>query len=272
MRYAKILVVILLSMPFVTMAQHFEGGIFLGTSTYFGDLDTDNFHTEGTHFGYGLVGRYNMSDFVSIRASIMGGTLSADDANNDRAFENSRNLSFRSSIAEFAVIPEFNILGYNPYDRLLSPYVGLGIAVFRFNPQAEFEGQTYDLQPLRTEGQGLAGNPAPYSLTEIAIPVVGGVKFSLSESWNVTYEIGYRFTFTDYIDDVSTNYENPQVLTENFGQASAQLANRSGADVVSGQYRGNANERDRYVYTGFTFTYNFLNGFGGRGYGCPNNF
>ena len=34
----------------------------------------------------------------------------------------------------------------------------------------------------------------------------GGVKFALSDSWNIAAEAGVRRTFTDYIDDASTVY------------------------------------------------------------------
>ncbi len=278
MKYIKILFFIAL-LPFTSSAQYLEGGVFLGTSSYYGDLDPDNLNTEGLNFGYGIVAKYNLNDYVAIRASLLGGQLTGDDALNDDERIRDRNLDFRSPIAEFAIIPEFNILGYNPYDRIFSPYVFAGIAFFRFNPQTDYEGQTYQLQPLRTEGQGLPNRPTPYSLTEFAIPLGAGVKFSLTESWNVSFEMAYRFTFTDYIDDVSSTYVDRDELIAAYGETSANLANRTSelypnVDPVNaaGTSRGNATQNDRYLFTGFTMTYNFLNGFGSRGYGCPNNF
>jgi hypothetical protein len=281
LKYAKIAFLALL-FPLSMSAQHLEGGFFLGTSTYYGDLDDETIHTKETHLGYGLVARYNINDFVSIRGSILGGELSADDANNDKRPEiAARNLSFRTSIAEFSIIPEFNILGYNPYDRIISPYVFAGLSVFRFNPEAQLDNVWHQLQPLGTEGQGLPGNPSRYSLTEFAIPMGLGVKFAATEYWNISWEVALRYTFTDYIDDVSGTYEDRDVLIAAYGnETTANLANReaellgANAEPVNraGSARGNPSSNDLYVFTGFTFSYNFFDGFGGKKYGCPTNF
>ena len=281
LKYAKIAFLALL-FPLSMSAQHLEGGFFLGTSTYYGDLDDETIHTKETHLGYGLVARYNINDFVSIRGSILGGELSADDANNDKRPEvAARNLSFRTSIAEFSIIPEFNILGYNPYDRIISPYVFAGLSVFRFNPEAQLDNVWHQLQPLGTEGQGLPGNPSRYSLTEFAIPMGLGVKFAATEYWNISWEVALRYTFTDYIDDVSGTYEDRDVLIAAYGnETTANLANReaellgANAEPVNrgGLGRGNPSSNDLYVFTGFTFSYNFFDGFGGKKYGCPTNF
>lgn len=279
LKYAKVAFLVLL-LPLSMSAQHLEAGFFLGTSTYFGDLDDESLHTEETHLSYGVVARYNINDYVAIRASILGGELSANDANNTKRPEiAARNLSFRTSIAEFAVVPEFNILGYNPYDRIISPYVFAGLAVFRFNPEAQLDNDWYSLQPLGTEGQGLPGNPTRYSLTEFAIPMGLGVKFAATEYWNISWEIAFRYTFTDYIDDVSGTYEDRDVLIATYGnEDAANLANRqaelTGGEPVNipGASRGNASSSDMFVFTGITFSYNFFDGFGGKKYGCPTNF
>ncbi|MGB0864295.1 MAG: DUF6089 family protein [Saprospiraceae bacterium] len=265
--------------PFSLSAQHLEGGIFLGSSTYYGDLDPGDLHLDGTHFGYGLMLKYNVNDYVSIRGSVLRGQFSGDDARNSDESIQQRNLSFRSSVTEFSVIPEFNILGFNPYDRIFSPYVFGGIAVFRFNPEADLDGQTYKLQPYTTEGQGLPGRPTRYDLTEFAVPFGAGIKLSFTEYWNISFEIGYRVTFTDYIDDVSTTYVDRDELIAWNSEISADLANKTSeltpnSDPVNipGAPRGNPNKNDRYVFTGVSITYNFLDGFGSKRYGCPTNF
>jgi len=280
LKYAKVAFLVLL-FPVSMSAQHLEGGFFLGTSTYYGDLDDETLlHTEEVHLGYGLVARYNINDFVSVRGSILGGELSADDVNNTKRPDvAARNLSFRTSIAEFSIIPEFNILGYNPYDRIISPYVFVGLSVFRFNPEAQLDNDWYALQPLGTEGQGLPGNPSRYSLTEFAIPMGFGVKFAATEYWNISWEVAFRQTFTDYLDDVGGTYEDRDVLIAAYGnEIVANLANRE-AELTGGepvnkpdQARGNPSTNDMYLFTGFTFSYNFFDGFGGKKYGCPTNF
>ena len=125
----------------------------------------------------------------------------------------------------------------------------------------------------------MAGRPGRYSLTEFAVPFGIGVKFAVTEYWNISWEFAYRQTFTDYLDDVSGVYvDRDELITAN-GELAANLANRTGeflgiAEPVNtpGVSRGNPNTNDMYLFTGFTFTYNFFDGFGGRKYGCPTNF
>ncbi len=84
----------------------------------------------------------------------------------------------------------------------------IGIGIFTFNPEARFGGDEWiDLQPLGTEGQWLADPenryPEPYELTQFNIPFGGGLRFRLSRRWDMEVEIGWRKTFTDYLDDVA---------------------------------------------------------------------
>lgn len=79
----------------------------------------------------------------------------------------------------------------------MTPYVGTGLAIFRFNGS---------LRDLGTEGQGFIEGRKPYSLFTITIPMTIGVNMRISKSTQFGYEIGIRKTFTDYIDDVSTSY------------------------------------------------------------------
>ena len=264
--------------PFFLSAQHFEAGINLGISYYEGDLtvSTVGGRLDQINFGGGGFVRYNVNDFVAARASVHYGRLSGEDG----AERSERNLNFSSNILEFALIGEFNILGFQPYnlERVFSPFVFAGVALFNFNPTTVFEGQTVDLQPIGTEGQSLAAFPdrQPYNLTQFAIPFGVGVKYALNDAWNVGLEGGLRLTFTDYIDDVSLTYPGRELLLENGGEIAADLSDRSANGRAAGSNRGNADVNDYYFFGGVTISFNFLdNGLvGSRGKrrnktGCP---
>lgn len=269
------LVAIFALVPFLVSAQYLEGGLFLGTSNYAGDLVDAPLGVEFSEskFAGGLLLRYNINDWVGVRGSFTYGAISGADANSDQDFRIDRNLSFRSDIYEFAIIPEFNILGFNPYDRFYSPYVFVGLGIFQFNPEAQLDGQWYDLQPLGTEGQGLPGYASQYNLTQISIPFGIGFKYAIDDYWTVGVEISNRYTFTDYLDDVSTNYPDLDELRRARGDIAAALSDPSldPEPRVAGQPRGTEN-RDWYGWSGITITYNFADGLGGRGMGCPTNF
>lgn len=161
----KLLVVIALSVfSFGSVfAQKSEIGAFVGTSFYIGDLSHSTIFSE-CGFSCGVLYRYNFTPRWALKANILFAKVHASDAVSNGSYE--RNLSFKSPITELSVQAEVNFLrlynrkGYNCF----SPYVFAGVAVFSFNPQAELNGKTYDLQPLGTEGQGLIEGKKAYSL------------------------------------------------------------------------------------------------------------
>ncbi len=285
----RILTALIFSLPFFVNAQHFDAGVMVGASNYLGDLAPSSFFGSlgDTNFSAGAFGRYNINDWVAVRGQFMYGKISAEDAkSNDGTgeFRENRNLSFRSNIYEFGLIGEVNILGYQPYamSRTFSPYVFGGVAVFKFNPQAYYEGTWYDLQPLGTEGQGMPDGPEKYSLTKLSIPFGGGIKYAINDKWNLGLEIGLRKVFTDYLDDVSTTYADPTALAANNGELALELAWRgdeldSAAEYPNvGSGRGDSTNDDWYVISGITVSYNFFdNGLAGsrgrnrRRSGCP---
>lgn len=66
---------------------------------------------------------------------------------------------------------------------------------------------------LHTEGQGNAGYDKPYSLVTLAIPVGFGMRYRLNQKIDIGFEVGFRFTFTNYLDDVGGTYPEQDVLT-----------------------------------------------------------
>src|SRR5690606_15533698 len=84
------------------------------------------------------------------------------------------------------------------------------------------------LRDLGTEGQGLPQYPDKkmYNLVQIAVPFGGGIRLRLSDNVHISYEIGLRKLFTDYIDDVSTTYADEAILASRRGQRAVGIAFR----------------------------------------------
>lgn len=273
----KITLIVCLIFPLLLSAQYTELGLIAGISNYQGDLSPVSLRTSlgRTHASFGAFGRYNMNNYVSVKLGLTYGRISGSDADNNRA----RNLSFRSDLLDVSVTGEFNILGFQPYalERVFSPYVFAGVGLVHFNPLAQYEGEWVELQPLGTEGQGITGNAAKYNLVQIVIPFGGGLKYAINDTWTLGAELGFRKTFTDHLDDVSGAYVDEDILLANNGELSAALANRTGEAVTAGSLRGNPDNPDWYIFTGFSVSYNFLdNGLVGtrsrsrKGNGCFN--
>ncbi len=182
-----------------------------------------------------------------------------------------RNLSFRSTISEVALIAEFHplfiFIDWSAKDReppSFSPYLLGGIGFFHFNPQALLNGQWVDLQPLHTEAQGWIPGRKEYSLSQTDIPIGMGVRYEVNSFLNIRGECIVRILHTDYLDDISTRFVNPSIFYQHLKGnelANALLLNSRNSNLnphfVShpGGIRGNPNNNDSY------FTFNLKVGF-----------
>lgn len=229
----------------------------------------------------GVQYRYYIGKHHALNLSGSIGWISGDDALTDEPFRNNRNLHFRSVILEAALKYELHIsfkqMG-NLYgvgartarskNRYNDFYLFLGIGGFYYNPKTRYEGEWVELQPLGTEGQGLEGEPDKYSLYQPAIPMGIGYRFGIGRKYRIGLEIGYRKTFTDYLDDVSTDYYNNDRLREIRGDKAADLADPSKGDISSytdgtytydptaaGMQRGNPEDDDAYIFTMISFSW-----------------
>lgn len=251
-------------------AQAWEWGIGLGGTVYDGELSPDHFvgRLELIDPAISAHVRYRMSPFWSVRLQVLKSSFRGDDAYNRSEARRRRNLSVRTALHEVALLGEFSypIFERETHDRYFAVYAFTGIAFFHFNPTTVYLGEIVDLQPLGTEGQGLAIYPdrQPYKLWQWAIPFGGGVQIGLHERLSMYIEMGGRKTFTDYLDDVSTTYVPYDVLLEHRGELSAALANRMGefqgtgpVRLPEGTRRGSPGARDWYLTGALGFVYSF---------------
>ncbi|PSL48992.1 hypothetical protein CLV51_101322 [Chitinophaga niastensis] len=234
-----------------------ELGLSVGAAQYFGDLNTRG-ALNTLKPAVGVYYRKYMNDYVGIRAHGRFMQLGYSDVYNKNEFERRRNLSFNTNLWELALQGDFNFFRFEPgslYQRF-TPYLTGGASIFYFNPYTYLNGQKYYLQPLRTEGQGspLYPDRKPYSLVSYAWLIGGGFKYNISKKMNVGLEALYRFTKTDYLDDVSTTYAGPAAfpaLPNGQPSIAAQLQDRSGAlgtpIGVMGRQRGNSRDKDQYL-------------------------
>ena len=205
-----------------------------GGMNYLGDLNGQS--AFGTpHVGYGLGFRYRLDNRWALRLQLSHGTV----ASGDEDVVALRNLHFQSDISELAALAEFNFapFGTGRSENAWTPYLFGGLAVFHFNPMTQVvdndgHPQWVELQPLHTEGQGSALYPdrKPYLLYQVCMPFGVGLKCRLGRSVSLAAEYGFRKTWTDYLDDVSTTYVEADVLRANLtdGEMALRLADRSG--------------------------------------------
>lgn len=242
-------------------AQYFDVGLSVGASNYSGEFTSNGFKASGYHTAMGIFGRYNYSSRLAFRSMLTLGQLSGSDANSGKAQTLVRNLDFKTHIYELAALAEFNITPFAIRNNQGSAiYLAAGVAGFHFNPKSLFNGRWVDLHPLGTEGQYINGGKS-YSLTQLSIPVGGGVKWALSNRINFNAEVLLRKTFTDHIDDIGGAYpdlealyaENPMAAMMSF--RSPQYLQKS-LDNPVGKQRGNNNVKDYYMTVMLSLSFN----------------
>jgi hypothetical protein len=95
-----------------------------------------------------------------------------------------------------------------------------------------------------------------------------GFKYTIDRSWGVGLELGFRKTFTDYIDDVSTTYFDFSSYPGQYDPIAPILADPSDgsqpSNTVPGAQRGDNREFDSYMFAIFSINYKITSGGGNR--------
>lgn len=201
-----------------------------------------------------------LSNRFSVRFNAIEATVRGSDAYTMDPFRRNRNLSFRSIIHELSGMIDFHVLTVNRFGKRPNKLLAFtGIGFFAFNPQANYKGQWYDLQPLGTEGQGIISGKKKYNKTSWNIPFGIGYNVSISDNQELGFVLTMRKTFTDYIDDVSGKYYDNQKLTEQNGEMSGILADRSlqrdtGIVARPGSGRGDPRNNDNFAFIQISYS------------------
>lgn len=247
---------------FITaISQNLLLNLSIGAANYYGDMQSKRYTFKQAKAAFGIGLSYELSDKLVARAAFTFAKVSGNDKLNPQT--QIRNLNFTSSIAEVEIGAEYFLL--NPYENSITPYIFGGFAAFHFNPYTfDTSGTKFYLQPLSTEGQGFYQNRKPYNLTQFALPFGGGIKLALSENISVGIELGLRKLFTDYLDDVSTTYIDPNLLITNRSPKSFELAFRENELKISNPYplgdiRGGQKYKDWYYFTMITASFRLGN-------------
>lgn len=221
-----------------------------------------------------LAYRYYLARQQALRGRLTYGILAGNDNTTTEMFRQNRNLSFKSDVFEFSLVYELHLyreeLGHM-YDlrgvkgtksSRFGLYFFLGVGGFYFDPRAQFNNSWVRLKPLSTEGQGLPGGAEEYNNFQFCIPMGFGIRRAFTKNWSGGLEVQYTKTFTDYIDDVSTNYYDNEVLLQERGEVAAYLADPSlgtnpelASQTNTGEQRGDEKDLDAYLFLKFTADY-----------------
>jgi hypothetical protein len=247
----KLFFFILIGVNSIYAQKGYELGGWLGTSVYYGDLNTTLIPKKPGLAG-GLSARRNFNSRVSVKTTLSLARIAASDATSSNNFEKARNLSFRSNIFDWTNSIEFNFFKYEhgSKDAFFTPYLMAGFSFFSYNPKAKLDNTWYELRPLGTEGQDLGGE---YGRVNGGLTIGGGFKWDYNRDISFNIDFSTRRLFTDYIDDVSTVFTHSKSIKARRGEIAASLADRSLQDGIGvvGRQRGNSRDNDTYFFFGF---------------------
>jgi hypothetical protein len=232
-----------------------------GIMYYNGDLSAGSYFppTELYNAFVGADVSMLLIDRLDLSLRYMRGRVSGDDALVGETDNIRRNLSFYSKIDEVNILLRLRL--FSVVDkRLVNPYAMFGLGYFWFNPMADLDGKSYELQPLGTEGQFIEGGgyPEPYSLHSASLTGGIGLFFRISNAFQVRLEASPQLTFTDYLDDLSGFYpDSTELAATPNGPIAVQLSSRklNGQFPVKGKGRGNPERDDVIITVGLSVVY-----------------
>jgi len=271
-KYSLLILLIFLGMtPGLVYSQkflkHSEIGFWLGGAHYMGDLNEDFRFFRVVRPAAGFLYQHNPHERWCWRSTLSAGRVYANDKFSPKSAYRSRNLHFRSDLIELSTQVVFNFLPYEigkiqeGYIFPFSPYMFFGLGLFYANPQAEFQGNWVYLKKYDTEGQGTSSyGRKEYSIIQMSVPFGFGVKAGINQKWGIGFEWGFRRTFYDYLDDVSSTYPDKGNLLFERGEDAVALSDPSERaapstpDFSDDRFRGNPETRDWFSFFGVTLT------------------
>lgn len=255
----------------LVQAQYFwDIGMNVGASNYLGDIGgnqltrrdfVSDMKMSETKMTAGGFVRYKISHLFSAQGNISWIRIAGDDKLSANPARNARNLNFRNDMVEASGQMQFFFYEVNDLGRSLRnennfrAYVGLGAGAVYHNPKTSFNGEMVALRPLTTEGK-------KYSRVAAVIPASAGFYFTLNKHYRIGWNLTWRTTFSDYLDDISTTYADPSQLPSTLA---VQLANRTDElttvspafadNFTPGNKRGDSKHNDSYLTSSVDLSY-----------------
>lgn len=267
------IVFLVLGLNFSVKSQWlWDYGVSIGTANYFGDIggkdkSRQNFLSDvqfaQTRYNIGAFARYKWRPKISLKIALDLVRVQGDDALTSNPGRKYRNFNFRNNIIDLGLTGEYFFYENNDigktykYKNGFRAYVFAGVGGFLSNPKTLYQGDVVALRPYASEG-------VKYKAMNLNIPMGVGFYFTFNKMHRVGFEINYRKTFTDYIDDISGNY--PAKPADVFEQGLILRRTSLPLSVIEenpgaayshdwGEKRGGSDRKDAYMTLNFTYSY-----------------
>jgi len=262
---------------------NWEFGVGLGVSNYLGDIggrekearpflaDMKLAKTRWVETAYV---KYRFDPLFGVRMAFNHMRIEGADNLSINPGRQYRNLSFRNDIFDMEATVHWFIynsakpLGiYSRSNVYMTAYLFAGLGGFHHSPKANYQGSWVALQPLQTEA-------VEYKKWGYCLPFGAGFYLTINKrkrSHRIGFELNWRYSNTDYLDDISTVYVNPALLPSS---TSIALSNRNpelesqpegfegnygwhgtdaNGEAVNKAPRGNKDNKDSFISVNVTY-------------------
>lgn len=179
-----------------------EVGFLAGISYYNGEMNlASQFNPKLMSPSIGLILRRNLNSRWAFRLNGMWGKLKGNDNYGNTVLQQSRGLAFKGSFIDFNGQFEFNFIPYCACDNqsYITPFLFVGAGAGWYRTNMSYVGGT---------NGNIGGDAGSGSAIAANLPFGFGAKYKLSHRFLMSLEWGFRKTYTDYIDGVSTVYDS----------------------------------------------------------------
>lgn len=267
---------------FAQAQYYWDFGAKIGVSNYLGEMGgvskprrnfISDIKLKNTEYSLGGFARYRLKENIGVLAALNYIRISGDDKlTTGYAPRRERNLNFFNNIYELNLRGEYyfytinDVGGRGSYVLDMRAYGFVGLGGFYHNPKAvDFNGEKVKLRPLMTEGQ-----TKPYSAIGLSIPVGAGLFVTYKKNHRIGLEFAWHMTFTDYLDDVSTDYASNEELgndpyrikmaSRNWELSDSEIELQRenfkyNPDQETQSIRGETKHDDHYLTTYLTYSY-----------------
>jgi hypothetical protein len=226
-----------------------------GIASYYGELKNDGDVFQGTLYNLEVGLERRINERISVRTNFTFFQVRGSDALAGHPSRVGRNLSFIGWNIEMAALGQIQLfpeVGRYYQRPVVNPYFFLGLGATYINPMAETPATLHDGtpvtgQPKKQSLRQFRTEQVDYSPVTMVIPFGIGVKMVIMPQLNIVVNGGYRYTFSDYIDDVSDKNPGAAAFSDPLAAAFSDRAPELGLEPrPAGAIRGNPDKKDGY--------------------------
>lgn len=277
------LLFLFIALPFLGMAQFrwdFGGGI--GAANILGEMGgkektrrdfISDLKMKETRWNVNGFARFKVNPQIFVKGMLSYARLEGADSLSTNPGRVGRNLHVRNDILELSLTGEFVFYEASDIGKSyrfrndLRFYAFAGVGGLYHGPRGKLNGKWVPLRPMQNEG-------VKYSPVTVVVPTGVGLFFTIKREHRLGWELGWRTMFTDYLDDISTTYQDPTTLSPDAQAWQNQAYNGyfaiydpNNPDMThpnnyqydpyrsEGAKRGDPTHNDSYLFTTFSYSY-----------------